>query len=92
MKSADKNRLEEQTEDPAESLFGIRPTDLPTPPQVAVKIMQASAGGIVDAKKLATLVASDPVLTAELLRIVNSAFFGFQREISNMEHAVVILG
>jgi serine phosphatase RsbU (regulator of sigma subunit) len=92
MKSAEKNRLEEQTEDSAEGLTGIRPTDLPTPPQVAVKIMQASAGGIADAKKLATLVASDPVLTAELLRIVNSAFFGFQREIANLEHAVVILG
>ena len=92
MKSAEKNRPEEQTEDSAESLFGIRPTDLPTPPQVAVKIMQASAGGVADAKKLGSLVASDPVLTAELLRIVNSAFFGFQREISNLEHAVVILG
>lgn len=92
MKAFEKPSVGKQTEDSAEGLTGIRPTDLPTPPQVAVKIMRASSGGIADAKKLAALVASDPVLTAELLRIVNSAFFGFQREIADLEHAVVILG
>ncbi len=92
MQSADNKRLEDHAEESADSLFGIRPTDLPTPPQVAVKIMQASAEGKADAKKLGNLVISDPVLTAELLRIVNSALFGFQREIANIEHAVVILG
>ncbi len=92
MQSADNKRLEDQAGESAESLFGIRPTDLPTPPQVAVKIMQASAEGKADAKKLGSLVVSDPVLTAEMLRIVNSALFGFQREIANIEHAVVILG
>ena len=45
MQSADNKRLEDHAEESADSLFGIRPTDLPTPPQVAVKIMQASAEG-----------------------------------------------
>jgi HD-like signal output (HDOD) protein len=35
---------------------------------------------------------SDPGLTAELLRIANSAEFGMQRRIGGIQHAIVLLG
>ncbi len=36
--------------------------------------------------------ALDPVLAADTLRMVNSAYFGFSKEIKSLEQAVVILG
>jgi diguanylate cyclase (GGDEF)-like protein len=44
------------------------------------------------AHKLAQLVGSDLVLMAELLRTVNSAFFGMSRKIHTAVHAVALLG
>lgn len=42
--------------------------------------------------ELANIVASDAVLTADVLRMVNSAFFGVERKIHSIEEAVVLLG
>jgi sigma-B regulation protein RsbU (phosphoserine phosphatase) len=41
---------------------------------------------------LGTLAARDSALTAETLRIVNSAWFGFREEVRTVAHAAVILG
>ncbi len=72
--------------------IGIKPTDLPAPPQAEIQIAKACADPDVTSQQLAKLIGSDPVLTAELLRIVNSPFYGVQREISTIAHAVTILG
>ena len=74
------------------SLQGIKPTDLPSPPQAEIRIVQACSDGNVTSKQLAALISSDPVITAELLRIVNSAFYGLSREVHTINHAVTILG
>ncbi|OGV70260.1 MAG: hypothetical protein A2283_00370 [Lentisphaerae bacterium RIFOXYA12_FULL_48_11] len=42
--------------------------------------------------ELANIVASDAVLTANVLKMVNSAFFGVERKIHSIEEAVVLLG
>ncbi|HOX06126.1 MAG TPA: HDOD domain-containing protein [Planctomycetota bacterium] len=65
---------------------------LPTLPTVVARISQliddpgASAGDIND------IISRDLALSAKILRLVNSAFYGFPRRISSMTHAVVILG
>lgn len=41
---------------------------------------------------VAQLIVYDPALTARLLRIVNSAYFGFAAKIDTVNHAVSILG
>ena len=38
------------------------------------------------------IISSDPSLSARLLRIVNSSFFGFPNEIETITHAVTIVG
>ncbi len=43
-------------------------------------------------KDVAQLIIYDPGLTARILRIVNSAYFGFAARIETVEHAVSILG
>ncbi|MDH5436799.1 MAG: HDOD domain-containing protein, partial [Gammaproteobacteria bacterium] len=74
------------------ALENLKPTDLPTPPQAEIRIVQACSDDNVTSKELATLISSDPVITAELLRMVNSAFYGLSREVSTINHAVTILG
>ena len=55
-------------------------------------IVRACSNQDVSAQELSRIVASDPVLTAELLRTVNSAFFGLGREVKSAAHAVAVLG
>jgi serine phosphatase RsbU (regulator of sigma subunit)/HD-like signal output (HDOD) protein len=74
------------------ALAAIRPTDLPAPPQAALEILQACASPDVNTRALAEIASRDPVLTAELLRMANSAFFGVSREVTTVARAVMILG
>ncbi len=74
------------------TLENLKPTDLPTPPQAEIRIVQACSDENVTSKELTALISSDPVITAELLRMVNSAFYGLSREVSTINHAVTILG
>lgn len=70
----------------------VRPSDLPAPPQDAIRIVQACAGADTDSRELARLVANDPVLTAELLRVANSAYFGLASQVKSVSRAVTVLG
>jgi len=70
----------------------VRPTDLPAPPKDAIRIVQACSRPGVDSRDLAQLVANDPVLTAELLRISNSAYFGLVSQVKSVSRAVTVLG
>jgi len=72
-------------------LNGIK--DLPTLPEVAIKIQQIihSDGG--DAGKLAKLVQQDPALTAKVLQLANSSFYGaLANRISSIPMAITRLG
>lgn len=70
----------------------LRPEDLPRPPEVALRILAACADPRSELGAIARLVAADPGLTADLLRIINSAYFGFDREIASIDLAVSLLG
>ncbi|MFC2150801.1 HDOD domain-containing protein [Calditrichota bacterium] len=43
-------------------------------------------------RQLAERVKVDEALSSRILRIVNSAYYGFHREIGNVDHALVVLG
>jgi len=70
----------------------IKPADLPAPPQAALQLIQACSNPDISSQELSKLAASDPVLTAELLRVVNSPFFGLSRQVQSISHAVTVLG
>jgi putative nucleotidyltransferase with HDIG domain len=84
--------LASSTVNSAAALAGLRPTELPAPPQLALRVMHACADPTADARGIAGLVKADSTLTAELLRIVNSAYFGFERKVASVTQAVSILG
>ncbi len=70
----------------------IKPQDLPAPPQSALGIVKACRDPDVGAAQLATIVNQDPRLTVEVLRTVNSAFFGLERKVRSAPQAVAVLG
>ena len=70
----------------------IKPTDLPAPPQAALRIMRACAEDDPNLSELSKLTMSDPLLTAELLRLVNSPFFGFAKQVHSISRAITLVG
>ncbi len=66
--------------------------DLPTIPVVATKVMQLMEDENSTADDLARVVASDPAVAARVLKISNSSFYGAQRQIQTLPHAIMMLG
>lgn len=74
------------------TIDAITPADLPIPPEGAFRVIQACNQENVDAQQLGKLLERDPVLTIEVLRIANSAYFGFSGKISSVARAVTVIG
>jgi HD-like signal output (HDOD) protein/CheY-like chemotaxis protein len=70
----------------------IRKNAIPTIPEVYFKIAEALQKPDCPVELIAEAVAKDPGLTARILQLVNSAFFGYAREVSSAEEAVMLLG
>ena len=66
--------------------------DLPAMPEVATKVTRLVDDPHVSAADIARLVSRDQALTARMLRLANSAFYGVSRHIGTVGEAVVILG
>src|SRR5262249_2268269 len=66
--------------------------DLPPLPVVVTRIMETINDPNTSAEDLHRLIALDQGLSSKILRIVNSAYYGFPKRISTITHAVVILG
>lgn len=61
-------------------------------PAVAARVIEIAGGEQFSAHELAQAVASDQALTAKLLRLANSAYYGYPRKITTVRDAVVLLG
>ncbi|MBS1209944.1 MAG: hypothetical protein H6R19_2342 [Proteobacteria bacterium] len=61
-------------------------------PDLYYKVRQALLDQELDIGDLADLIASDPSLTGALLRIANSAFYGFPRKIETLSRAISLIG
>jgi len=69
-----------------------RVTSLPALPLLATRLMEAVDDPDTSASDLAILISSDPALATRLLKLANSAFYGFARRIGTVNLAVVVLG
>ncbi len=65
---------------------------LPSRPAVYQKLCEAATQVNIGANELARIVEQDVALTAKLLQLVNSSFFGLKRDIKSIEHACTYLG
>lgn len=65
---------------------------LPSPPALFLHIVDMLKSERWTVDDLANLLSSDVALTAEILKLVNSAYFGASSTISSVSHAVTLLG
>lgn len=65
---------------------------LPTLPIVAQQILNLIASPSSDMEQIAGVITRDQAITAKVIKIINSAFYGFRNRISSIQHAIVILG
>jgi putative nucleotidyltransferase with HDIG domain len=65
---------------------------LPTLPTVVTKMIELVDNPKTSAASLARLISTDQALTAKILKLANSAYYGFPREISTVNMAIVVLG
>lgn len=63
-----------------------------TLPEVTVRIIELVEDPSSSARDLHELISSDPALTARMLKVVNSAFYGLPRQIASINRAVSLLG
>ena len=68
------------------------PNALPTAPKVVDELISSFDNPDVMVEEIATKLSLDPVLSAKLLRLANSAYYHVSRRIGNVEDAVRMLG
>lgn len=66
--------------------------NLPTLPDVAVQLLDMGENPSASMREMALLMERDVALAARVLRLVNSPFFGMQREVTSIQQALMILG
>ncbi len=66
--------------------------ELPTLPHVVQKLASMIGRPNVSAEEIGDLIGKDQVLSAKVLRLANSPFYGFPARIASVPHAVVVLG
>lgn len=66
--------------------------NLPTLPAVMTRIIQKVEDPETSTNEIVDMVGVDQALTMKVLKIVNSAYYGFRQRVSTLERAVVILG
>jgi putative nucleotidyltransferase with HDIG domain len=65
---------------------------LPTVPELFLELKEALTDETADAKVLGAIIQKDIGMTAKILKLVNSSFFGLRRVISDAQEAVTYLG
>jgi len=66
--------------------------ELPTLPIVLPKILSLMENEATSGMDIADAIASDPIITSKLLKVANSAYYGFQQEISSLKKCIPLLG
>ncbi|MGD9178078.1 MAG: response regulator [Desulfobacterales bacterium] len=65
---------------------------LPSLPAIYSEVINELQSSDPSVKKVGDIIAADLAMTAKILQVVNSAFFGLVRKISNPKEAVMLLG
>lgn len=66
--------------------------DIPTFSQSVIRILELTADINCPTKDLVSHITHDPILTARVLKLVNSAYFGLSRKVTSIQQSVVYVG
>jgi putative nucleotidyltransferase with HDIG domain len=69
-----------------------RVRDLPAIPEIAQAVMNALDDPNTSLRDLRKIVERDPAIVVRLLKVANSALYGFSRQIQTLEQAIGLLG
>jgi len=66
--------------------------DLPPMPDVAARVLRAIESDDCSVSDLRKIIERDPAIVARVLKVANSALYGFTRQIDTLSHALALLG
>jgi len=66
--------------------------NLPTPPIVFEQIQKVINEPETSVGDVGAILSEDPAMSVKVLKLTNSAFYGLQREVDSVKHAVMIIG
>ena len=66
--------------------------ELPTLPTVVTKILSLVEDNRSGASDITEAIMKDPALTSKILKVANSAYYGFSKEVSDLNRALALLG
>lgn len=66
--------------------------ELPTLPAVVPKLLSTLNDSSSNAEDVTDVISRDPALTSKILKVANSAYYGFPQAISDLERAIALLG
>jgi len=67
-------------------------TSFPSPPPVAMRVIELAQNPEIDLGTVADAVSGDPAIAAKVMRIANSALYARRRQSSNLRQALIVLG
>ena len=67
-------------------------SNLPTPPGIALKLIDLVNDDESSISDLVDIVKNDPALSTRVIKTVNSPLFCLQRKVTTLNHAVTLLG
>ena len=65
---------------------------IPSPPSIAVRILETIKKDKASFDELARIISSDPALAAKILMVANSSYYNISRKIDSIPRALTILG
>jgi HD-like signal output (HDOD) protein len=66
--------------------------NFPSPPAIAMKVIELASDPDLDAAQLALLIGKDPALAAKVLRVANSPLYSKRPKSEDLRQALVVLG
>ncbi len=73
-------------------VFVQRIAKLPTLPQIAQDILNLINDDMVSVSRLESIIEKDPTISARILSVANSAFFGTGRPVTSVSNAIIRIG
>jgi HD-like signal output (HDOD) protein len=65
---------------------------LPSPPAIAVRILEAVKREETSSDELARIITADPALTSRILKVANSSFYALSSKVDSIQRALTVIG
>ncbi len=76
----------------AQELISKKIKDLPTLPDIVHKLVTLMQDQKASMSSISKLISYDQAISLRLLKVANSAYYGFLREVATIQHAIALLG